>query len=127
MNRHVEGNVKTRITTLVLILVLVVSLKSFWDNFSRFKKASSRLEEKERSVESLRKENESIKKRIEELNSDLYIERQLRDNLVMAKEGEVVVILPDDEELEKLVPDFQLEKIQKEKPVWRKWLDVFNF
>ncbi len=75
----------------------------------------------------MKKENEDIKKRIEELGSDLYIERQLRDNLGMAKEGEVVVILPEDEELEKLVPDFDLEKKEEEKPVWRRWLEVFNF
>ncbi len=127
MNRYIVGDLKNKIVMIVSIIILVVSLKAFWDNFSRLKKALTGLKEKEKIVENLKEENEDIEKRIEELGSDLYIERQLRDNLGMAKEGEVVVILPDDEELTRLVSDFGLEKRQEEKPVWQKWLEVFNF
>ncbi len=126
MSRYVISDLREKVVTIVSIFVLAVSLKTFWDNFLRFKEASSSVEEKERIVESLKVENESIKKRIEELGSDLYIERRLRDSLGMAKEGEVVVILPDDEELEKLVTDFEPRKVQEEKPVWQRWFDVFN-
>lgn len=122
-----ESRLKSRVVSVILVVFLFLILKAFLDNFWRLKKALTVLKEKESTVVNLKSENEDIKRRIEELSSDLYIERQLRDNLGMAKEGETVVVLPDDEELKNLVADLKQSQPAVEKPVWQQWLEVFRF
>lgn len=118
---------KNKAVVVVSVIIFVISLKAFWGNLSRLKKSLVGLREKEEIVSNLRKGNEEIRKKVEELSSDLYLEKQLRDNLGMAREGEQVIILPDDEELEALVPDLDMENRSEVKPIWQRWLEVFNF
>ena len=120
-------NLRFGLISFVLFVFLIITIKTFFDNFWRLKRALDALKEKESIVASLELENENIKRRIEELGSDLYVERQLRDNLGMAKEGETVVILPNDEELRKLIIDFDLDENRVKLPVWQQWLEVFRF
>jgi len=51
----------------------------------RLKQAQEALSEKEKTLVELRKENELAKKRLEEMSTNEYIEKQLRDNLMDAK------------------------------------------
>jgi len=76
-------------------------------------------------VEKLKVKNSELQKKIEELGSEVYIESQIRNNLGLVKEGEIVVVLPDPELLRKLAPVY--EKEEKESPVvnWKKWLNLF--
>lgn len=127
MNWRGEVDMKNKAVVLVSVIIFFISLKAFWDNLSRLKKSLVGLREKEEIVSNLRKGNEEIRKKVEELSSDLYLEKQLRDNLGMAREGEQVIILPDDEELEALVPDLDMENRSEVKPIWQRWLEVFNF
>lgn len=86
------------------------------------------MEERQKYLDELRKENESIKNRLNEITSDRYIEKQLRDNLSMSKEGEIVVVLPEKETLMDLVPRKETKSsVEKSFPNWRKWLSYFNF
>lgn len=127
MNWRGEVDMKNKAVVVVSVIIFVISLKAFWGNLSRLKKSLVGLREKEEIVSNLRKGNEEIRKKVEELSSDLYLEKQLRDNLGMAREGEQVIILPDDEELEALVPDLDMENRSEVKPIWQRWLEVFNF
>jgi len=111
----------------VLILVFLVFL-AFWRNLVRLKQAQEALSEKEKTLVELRKENELAKKRLEEMSTNEYIEKQLRDNLMMQKEGEVIVVLPDEATLRSLAPVIpQPEDEPGFKPNWRLWLEKFKF
>jgi len=111
----------------ILILIFLVSL-AFWRNWVRLKQAQEALSEKEKTLAELKKEDELAKKRLEEMSSNEYIEKQLRDNLMMQKAGEVVVVLPDEDTLRSLAPVIpQTEDKSDFKPNWRLWLEKFKF
>jgi cell division protein FtsB len=109
----------------IITILVVISL---FNNFSKLRKAEKKMEERQKYLDELRKENESIKNRLNEITSDRYIEKQLRDNLSMSKEGEIVVVLPEKETLMDLVPRKETKSsVEKSFPNWRKWLSYFNF
>lgn len=76
----------------------------------------------------LRKEQE-IKKELEQklqvVKSLEFIESQIRNELGMVKEGEIMVILPDDDTVRKFAPKIEELKAEKEKSNWEKWIELF--
>ena len=108
------------------VLLIVISLFfSLLRNISRIKKTNLRVKEAEERVEKLREENRDLEVKLEEVQSVQFTEKQVRDKLGLAKEGEVVVVLPDDEILRKLAPKHEEEEAELPDPNWRVWLDLF--
>ncbi|OGM02253.1 hypothetical protein A2115_01995 [Candidatus Woesebacteria bacterium GWA1_41_8] len=107
---------------IAFFILLTVSLAR---NVIRILKAGERVGEAEKRVEKLKVENEELKKRLETVGSEEYIEKQLRDNLGLAKEGETIVVLPDEETLRALAPRVEEEEETLPDPNWRKWLKLF--
>ena len=66
-----------------------------------------------------------MEQRLAEVKGEEYIEKQLRDNLGLAKEGEIVVVLPDEEILRKIAPSVPEEEDILPDPTWKKWLKLF--
>ncbi len=81
---------------------------------------------RENQLERLKKEEEELKKKYEEITSSEYMEKQLRNQLNLAKENEIVLVLPSDEVLQKLVPPDEEEVTFDTRPNYRKWIDVFG-
>jgi cell division protein FtsB len=109
-----------------LILLFVVSLfLSLFRNISRIKTTDLRIQEAQERVNKLKKENEGLEARLKEAQSVQFVERQLRDKLGLAKEGEIVVILPEDDILRKLAPKSEEEESVLPDPNWREWLNLF--
>lgn len=128
-NRRYNKNVPwfRKFLSLVFLGLTLLVILAFWSNFLRLKEAERKIEEKRKYLEDLEKENKSIEKRLKEITSGDYIEKQLRDNLAMAKKGEIVVILPDEETLRSLVPKIDYEKNDSSSlPNFRKWLIFFK-
>lgn len=101
---------------------------SFWNSFLNFKQAEKRVEEKKRYIEGLKKEKENLENKVREIKSEAYIEKRLRDDLSMAKEGEIIVVLPEDEVIRSLSTKKDSEVGGKlDLPNWRKWLIFFGF
>jgi cell division protein FtsB len=110
-----------------LILLIVISLFfSLLRNISRIKKTSLRVKEAEERVSKLQEENEKLEIRINEVQSVFFVEKQVRDKLGLAKENEVVVVLPDDEILRKLAPRHEEEEAELPDPNWVKWAKLFG-
>ena len=66
------------------------------------------------------RENELLTKRLVEVSSDSFVEREARDKLGMGKEGEVIVILP------KMTNDkLQITNQSENKPNWKRWWDLY--
>jgi hypothetical protein len=60
------------------------------------------------------------------VESDFYRQKEARDKLGLARSGETVIVLPNEEILRRLSPrkaDSQVEN-QKE-PNWKKWANLF--
>ena len=89
----------------------VAQIEKAYENISR---AKERLKEEESKYTEL-------ERRREEVQTEDYRERVIRDDLNMQKEGEVVVILPEEETKS---PDMVGE--EEDKPNWLKWWELVN-
>lgn len=100
-------------------------LLSLIRNISKIADAEKRISKAQERVEKLRKENKETERRLAEVKGEEYIEKQLRDKLGLAKEGEIVVVLPDEETLRKIAPGIAEEEDVLPDPTWKKWLKLF--
>ena len=76
----------------------------------------------EEKIEGLKMKNQESKERLEYVKSEEFVEKEARDRLNMAKEDEVIVVLPE---------GFKTPKLQDSKtpdedwPNWKRWLKLF--
>lgn len=105
-----------------VIVLLIVSLAR---NITRTIDVQKRIEKKEQEIQKLEDRNKELKSDLRVLTSDEFTERQLRDKLGLVKEGEYVIVLPDEEVLRTLVPEKKEEPEALPLPTWEKWFDLF--
>lgn len=117
---------KLRVYVNVVLLMLCISLfLSIFRNISRVQRAQERIDEAQQRVDKLKSENKELEVKLDEVQSVQFEEKQIRDKLGMAKEGEVVVILPEENVLRKLAPEIVKEEDVLPDPVWKKWMKLF--
>lgn len=122
-----EGNtISNRISKLMLWVLFVLLIISIGRTISKMKSINQRIEDDQKEAQKLEEINSSLRKQLEEVDSDFYVEKQIRDKLGYSKEGEVVLILPPDEELLKIVPMAPEKEDVKIDPNWQKWLHLFG-
>ena len=107
---------------MVVSLLMLVSLAR---NIVKVREAKERLKEKEEYIEKIRGENEELSQRVATFKSEEFIEKQLRDKLGLAKEGETIIVLPDEETISKFAPSDEKEEEILPDPNWKKWLKLF--
>lgn len=117
--------IKTKVVNYFAIFLLIVLFSSLIRSIQKAKQVKERIQSKQVAVEKAAKENEELKKKLQEVQSPQFIEKQLRDKLGYAKEGEIVVVLPDEETLRSLVPDLEEEEDTLPDPNWKRWLKLF--
>ena len=110
---------------IVYIIISLLMLASLARNIIKVRGAKERLKEKEDRIEKIRRENEELSQKAETFKSDEFIEKQLRDKLGLAKEGEMIVVLPDKETIKKFAPNDEKEEEILPDPNWKKWLKLF--
>lgn len=123
-DREIVGKLKKYIK-LWPFLVVLAFLIAFVKNFSNIIQAQKRIETQRIKVEKLNSENEELKNRNNSEQSEQFVEKQLRDKLGLAKEGEIILVLPDENTLRKLAPTFSEEEEILPDPNWKKWLKLF--
>ena len=115
---------RNRLTTGILLifgLYLIVSFSR--DIFNLFQKGKE-VEKEQLKLEELQIKNEELKRQLEYVKSAEFLEKEAREKLGLAREGEVVVILP--ENLEELISANQPKiSVNQEIPNWKKWLKLF--
>jgi len=115
-----------RVVRFISFAVGVVFSISLIRNALDFYRSGDRIDEASSKVSELEKVNQELRERLEEVQSQEYIERESRNKLGLAREGEIVVVLPDEEVLRKLAPPKrEEEKDELPEPNWREWLDLF--
>ncbi len=110
---------------LLIFLFLLMSV-SLIRNILRVVESNKRIEKAQDRVEKLKKENEELEENLAITKSEEFIEKQLRDKLGLAKEGEIVIVLPDEKILETLAPSLEEEEETLPDPNWKKWLKLFQ-
>jgi len=112
---------KRLIRYLILILGIYLVIVLSRELFNLLKKGE-RIEKMEEKIEGLKMKNQESKERLEYVKSEEFVEKEVRDKLNMAKEDEVIVVLPEGLELR----DQQLEASSEEDwPNWKRWLKLF--
>ena len=109
----------------VLIAVFSLMLISLTRNILKIRTFRGRLTQTEERIEKLKSENEVLGEKLDTFQSDEYIEKQLRDKLGLAKEEEVIIVLPDEETIRKFAPKTEEEEEILPNPNWKKWFKLF--
>jgi cell division protein FtsB len=121
---RLKDKLKTYSNYLLIFLFLLMFI-SLIRNILRVVESNKRIEKAQNRVEKLKKENEELEENLAITKSEEFIERQLRDKLGLAKEGEIVIVLPDEKILETLAPSLEEEEETLPDPNWKKWLKMF--
>lgn len=81
------------------------------------------MEKSQLALDKLRIKNEELKKQLEYVNSDAFIEKEARDKLGLGKAGETILILP--ENLEIIGVNQPEISANQSLPNWEKWWKLF--
>lgn len=109
-----------------LLIFFVVLISSFIKSIKRIREGDTLIEKTRVKLEKLNEENKKLEDQLKITQSEDFVEKQLRDKLGLAKEGEIVLVLPDNETLKKLAPVIPGEEEVALKPNWKKWIDLFK-
>jgi cell division protein FtsB len=109
----------------LLVLLTVIFIISLIRNVFKIATARNEVEKERVRIAKINRENAELGKRLAEVKSQDYIEKQLRDKLGLAKPGEIVVVMPDADTLRKLAPKLVEEEAVLPDPTWKKWLRLF--
>src|SRR3989344_1832407 len=107
------------------LLLVILMLASIARNIGKVSVIREEVAKERERLERFEKENERLQKKITETQSDEFIEKQIRDKLGLVKEGEIVVVLPDEEILRSLAPKIEVEQDSLPDPNWKRWLKLF--
>jgi len=107
------------------LLLVILMLASIARNIGKVIVIREEVAKERERLERFEKENERLQKKITETQSDEFIEKQIRDKLGLVKEGEIVVVLPDEEILRSLAPKIEVEQDSLPDPNWKRWLKLF--
>lgn len=107
---------------LILAIILIISLIR---SISKILGSNQKITDAQTKVEELQKENTDLTKELQTVKSTQFIEEEARDKLGLAKHGEIVVVLPDDNSLRALAPKIPEEKASLPISNWQKWLNLF--
>ena len=108
-----------------LIIASIFLSVSLVRNIIGIREAAKRIDEARSRVEILKEENAELQATLSEIESEAFMERQLRDSLGLTREGETLVVLPDNEEIMKFSHPEPREIPKLPDPNWKLWLNLF--
>jgi cell division protein FtsB len=112
-----------KVLYLVAIVLFGVILSSLGRQIYDSLEVGRRLDKETEDLVKLQRENSELKKQLTQVQSVSFIEQQARDNLNFSRQGETVMVIPQ-EEVDKIL---NLNKTEKSEPEsnWRGWLRLF--
>jgi cell division protein FtsB len=115
---------KKLISSLIIIfgLYLIVSLSR--EIFDLIQKEKI-IDQEQLKLEQLEVETQILREQLGYVQSEEFVEKEAREKLGMTKEGETVVILPED--FEAMVEQSRGAIEPEEIPNWKQWLGLFRF
>jgi cell division protein FtsB len=122
--------IKNRLKAYVKYVVVIFSIFlvfSLVRNINNRNESLRTIANKESAVKDLEGENQELRESLDKIRSDAFIEKQIRDQLGLAKSGEIVLVLPEDDVVRNLVPDRPKEEEELPDPVWKKWYKLFVY
>jgi len=103
--------------SLYLIVVMTVDLV-------KLMKSGNRVKQAEEKVGTLEQEQEELERQLAVVESDAYVEQQIRDQLMLARPGETVVVIPFDLKQSEL-GEKVVQEGEENLANWQKWMRLF--
>lgn len=117
---------KRRIGGLVVVcLAIFLTAWAFYPIKDRLEQ-ENQLADYKRKIDSLNTENASLKKEIERLKTDEYVEQLARKDLGLAKPGEEVFLVYGADEQSKTIKPPARPKAEESKSLWERILRLFG-
>lgn len=124
-SREIFIKKKEKIYSLILIgtsILILFNVIRTVNNLKNSKQIIYTAEDELRKEQETRKE---LEEKLQIVNSMEFVESQIRNELGMTKEGEIMVILPDEQIVKKYAPKIETPAPQEEKPNWKRWIELF--
>lgn len=120
---------KRRLYQLAIILASLFIIQGLSRGLVELSAQDRRLGRAQTELGKLKQKEVELKQQLEYFQSDEYVEKIARDKLLMAKEGETVLILPKQDENHKseIINHISEDKSQEDIPNWKKWAQLFGF
>ena len=115
-----------KLSSLFLLLISIALSLSLYRSITRTGAVNLGIEEAQEQVDKLKEENQRLEEKIKAVRNIEFVEKQLRDKLGLAKEGEIVIVLPEDDVLRKLAPKIEEVEEVLPDPNWKKWAKMFD-
>lgn len=114
--------IKKALSLLAILIVLFIGYNLIGQILGALR-SEERLSQAAWKLHGLEVKNKELKKQLSEIKSTDFIEKTARDKLGLAREGETVVVIPE-EALERVLGEAKkIEEIRL--PNWQGWLRVF--
>ena len=94
-------------------------------NIGRVVSIRKQVEAERQKVEKMQADNAKLQTQIAEAQGQDFIEKQIRNKLGLTKEGEAMVVLPDESIVRSLAPSLTSEEETLPDPNWKKWEKLF--
>lgn len=101
-----------------MILAVIVAVR-LGANVWRLWRAGERVEEAREELTQAQRENEELKKRLAEVQTPEFVEKEAKERLGLAREGEVIVIIPEGETATAGEAKPEME------PNWKQWWNLY--
>lgn len=115
----------TKIANWIFLILAVILSISLIQNINHVAHSGDKITEAQNRIKELEKEQKELQVNLQIVKSDEFIEKQLREKLGLAKKGELVVVLPNEELVKKFAPKADIEEISLPDPNWKKWQKLF--
>ncbi len=115
--RHPLFRLVVTLVSLTLIVNLSRSIYSLW-------KKRDIVRQREEVLGKLKADSEELERKLTEAQSPEYVEKIAREKLGLAKEGETIVLVPNDKSTNLQMTNGE-DKIQENEPNWKKWWKLF--
>lgn len=108
------------------ITVFMILISSLFKSVSRIKVGNAVIEKTKAKIEKSEAENQKLADQLKITESEEFMEKQLRDKLGLAKEGEIILVLPEPDIVKKLSPQLPIDEEAKPKSNLQKWVELFK-
>jgi cell division protein FtsB len=105
-----------------LIIILALSVSK---NIERDAQINDQIQTEKAKLGKIQTDNNKLTQELAQTQNPNFIEKEVRDELGLGKEGEAIVVLPDADILRKLAPQMPSEVDTLPDPNWVKWEKLF--
>lgn len=122
---------KRRLYQLSIIIVSLFVIQGFSRSLIELWQQKQRLSRAKQELSKLEEQEANLKKQLAYYQSDEYVEKIAREKLMLGKEGEEVILLPEQKD-NNPINQYTNNPIstngkQENLPNWKKWAQLFGF